>query len=41
MKKKNVKVDIFFVKTESIPTLYAYEVELTPAERGKEKGGNE
>jgi hypothetical protein len=27
---KNVKVDIFFVKTDSITNLYAYEVELTP-----------
>ena len=34
---ENVKVDIFFVKTESIPTLYAYEVELTPLSEEKKR----
>jgi len=34
---ENVKVDIFFVKTESIPTLYAYEVELTTMSEEKKR----
>ena len=36
---ENVKVDIFFVKTDSITNLYAYEVELTPL--SEEKKGEE
>ncbi|MFZ8832624.1 MAG: Piwi domain-containing protein [Candidatus Caldipriscus sp.] len=36
---ENVKVDIFFVKTDSIKNLYAYEVELTPI--SEEKKGEE
>ena len=36
---ENVKVDIFFVKTDSITNLYAYEVELTPI--NEEKKGEE
>lgn len=34
---ENVKVDIFFVKTDSIPNLYAYEVELTPMSEEKKR----
>jgi hypothetical protein len=36
---QNVKIDIFFVKTDSITNLYAYEVELTPM--SEEKKGEE
>jgi len=32
---QNVKIDIFFVKTDSITNLYAYEVELTPPSEEK------
>jgi len=34
---ENVKVDIFFVKTDNIPNLYAYEVELTPLSEEKKR----
>ncbi|MFZ8832779.1 MAG: Piwi domain-containing protein, partial [Candidatus Caldipriscus sp.] len=34
---ENVKVDIFFVKTDSITNLYAYEVELTPMSEEKKR----
>jgi hypothetical protein len=34
---ENVKVDIFFVKTDSITNLYAYEVELTPLSEEKKR----
>jgi|GEM_PF-1097331 len=34
---ENVKVDIFFVKTDSIKNLYAYEVELTPLSEEKKR----
>jgi hypothetical protein len=33
----DVKVDIFFVKTDSIPNLYAYEVELTTMSEEKKR----
>jgi hypothetical protein len=36
---ENVKVDIFFVKTDSITNLYAYKVELTTI--SEEKKGEE
>ncbi len=32
-----MKVDIFFVKTDSITNLYAYEVELTPMSEEKKR----
>jgi hypothetical protein len=34
---ENAKVDIFFVKTDSIQNLYAYEVELTPMSEEKKR----
>jgi hypothetical protein len=34
---RDVKVDIFFVKTDSIRNLYAYEVELTPLSEEKKR----
>jgi lipopolysaccharide export LptBFGC system permease protein LptF len=34
---ENVKVDIFFVKTDNIPNLYAYEIELAPMSEEKKR----
>ncbi|MFZ8832807.1 MAG: Piwi domain-containing protein, partial [Candidatus Caldipriscus sp.] len=34
---ENVKVDIFFLKTDSITNLYAYEIELTPMSEEKKR----